>query len=108
MPDSLSTITTYVLLEQERWFEKEVAFVRRFLQPGMVVIDIGANYGAYAIPMTKLVGAAGMVVAYEPASTTRADLETSRRLNSFTNLEIMPFALSDRQGKAVLSLGRCV
>lgn len=105
VPDSLSTITTYVLLEQERWFEKEVAFVRRFLQPGMVVIDIGANYGAYAIPMTKLVGAGGMVVAYEPASTTRAELETSRRLNSFTKLEIMPFALSDRQGEAVLSLG---
>ncbi len=105
VPDSLSTITTYVLLEQERWFEKEVAFVRRLLHPGMVVIDIGANYGVYAIPMAKMVGSNGLVIAYEPATATRSALETSRRLNGFTNLEIMPFALSDRQGDAALSLG---
>ena len=32
---SLSTITTYVLLEQEAWFEKEARFVPLLLKRGM-------------------------------------------------------------------------
>lgn len=105
VPDSLSSMTTYVLLEQERWFEKEVAFVRRFLKPGTVAIDIGANYGAYAIPMARAVGPKGVVVAYEPSSSTRNSLEDSRHLNDVKHLKIMPFAVSDRTGEALLSIG---
>ena len=45
VPASLNSVTTYVLLEQERWFEKEMDFLRHWLRPGMTVIDIGANHG---------------------------------------------------------------
>jgi FkbM family methyltransferase len=103
VPASLQAITTYVLLEQETWFEKEMTFLRRYLKPGMTVIDIGANLGVYSLPMARLVGAAGQVFAYEPASETRALLERSRSLNVASHLEILPFALSDvdRDGKLV-------
>ncbi len=37
---NLKSTTTYVLLEQETWFEKELSFVMRFLCPGMTVVDI--------------------------------------------------------------------
>src|SRR5262249_20657349 len=47
------SVTTYVLIEQEDWFEREIAFVRRLLQPGMRVIDIGANYGTYTLTMAQ-------------------------------------------------------
>ena len=33
IPDSLSLITPYVLKEQNDWFEDEIRFVRRLLQP---------------------------------------------------------------------------
>jgi hypothetical protein len=39
VPGKLSTITTYVLLEQEAWFEKEITFLERWLQPGMTAIE---------------------------------------------------------------------
>ena len=35
VPESYVYLTTYVLLEQEDWFEREIRFVRRFLRPGM-------------------------------------------------------------------------
>jgi len=41
VPASLNSITTYVVLEQEAWFEKEMAFLARWLRPGMTAIDIG-------------------------------------------------------------------
>jgi hypothetical protein len=93
VPASLQSITAYVLLEQERWFEKEIDFLRHWLQPGMTAIDVGANLGVYSLPMVRLVGPGGNVFAYEPGSETRALLERSRELNGATALHISPLAL---------------
>jgi FkbM family methyltransferase len=103
VPASLQSITTYVLLEQESWFEKEMDFIRHWLRPGMTAIDIGANLGVYSLPMARLVGETGHVFAYEPGSETRAFLERSRELNAAVNLHISPLALSDstREGRLV-------
>ncbi|MBI3703980.1 MAG: FkbM family methyltransferase [Rhizobiales bacterium] len=103
VPANLESITTYVLLEQERWFEKEIDFLHRWLRPGMTVIDIGANLGVYSLPAARLVGPSGRVFAYEPGSETRALLERSRELNETVNLHISPCALSDgvREGRLV-------
>ncbi len=37
VPDSLDIMTHYVLREQEQWFEVEVPFIRRLLQPGTTI-----------------------------------------------------------------------
>jgi FkbM family methyltransferase len=103
VPASLSAMTTYVLLEQEEWFEKEVNFLRRFLSPGMVVVDVGANHGVYSLPAAKLVGAEGRVYSYEPGSGARMLLEESKRINSLDNLEICSYAVSDGHGEGYLS-----
>jgi len=95
VPPTLSAITTYVLLEQEEWFEKEIRFLRCFLKPGMTAIDIGANLGVYSLPMARLVGPGGRVFSYEPGTEARALLEQSRALNDLGNLEIIGTALSD-------------
>ena len=101
VPANLQSITTYVLLEQETWFEKEMDFLRHWLRPGMTVIDVGANLGVYSLPLARLVGGTGQVFAYEPGSEPRSLLELSRKLNMTDNLHISPFALSDceREGR---------
>lgn len=38
----------------------------RALKPGMVAVDVGANYGYYSILMGRSVGRTGRVVAFEP------------------------------------------
>jgi len=45
-----------------------VAAYSRYLRPGQVVLDIGANIGAHTLPMARLVGDAGKVVSFEPTS----------------------------------------
>src|SRR5258707_9420693 len=89
VPSSLGAITTYVILEQEKWFEKEIAFVARWLRPGMTAIDIGANLGVYSLPMARLVGPEGQVFAYEPATETRRLLAISKAKNGADNLHII-------------------
>jgi FkbM family methyltransferase len=105
VPATLQSITTYVLLEQETWFEKEMGFLRHWLRPGMTVIDIGANLGVYSLPMSQLVGQSGRVFAYEPGSDARRLLQRSRELNGARNLEVLPFALSDREREGRLVFG---
>ena len=48
VPATLRSLTAYVLLEQEHWFEKEIVFLREWLHSGMTAIDIGAKFGAYS------------------------------------------------------------
>ncbi len=105
VPNSLRLLTPYVLLEQEDWFEDEIAFVRRFLQPGMRAVDIGASYGVYTLSMAKRVGPEGRIWAFEPARGPRAFLEDSMRKNGFENTVLYPIALSDRNGLAELRVG---
>jgi FkbM family methyltransferase len=105
VPPRLDSITTYVLLEQETWFEKELNFLRHWLKPGMTAIDVGANLGVYALRMARWIGPEGRVFAYEPGSEARALLEESRGINGAANLEILALALSDREREGRLLWG---
>src|SRR3974390_116251 len=105
VPPGLNSITTYVLLEQETWFEKELNFLSRWLKPGMTAIDIGANLGVYALPIARLVGPHGRVFAYEPGSEAHRLLEQSRDINAASNLEIFDLALSDGERDGRLLVG---
>jgi FkbM family methyltransferase len=104
VPNSLDLITPYVLREQLDWFEDEIKFVRTFLKAGDRVLDIGANYGIYALSMAKIVGPRGHVWAFEPASSTAAHLAQSIARNGFGQITLINAALSNRQGTAQLGL----
>ena len=86
VPDTIQLMTPYVLLEQEDWFEDEIKFLRHVIQPGQDVIDIGANYGVYTLTLANLVGAAGHVWAFEPASMTATLLAASIAANDLGNI----------------------
>lgn len=49
----LSQMTTYILLEQEDWFEDEIRFARRVCAGPGLALDIGANHGVYALSMAR-------------------------------------------------------
>lgn len=79
------------------YFEyQESLFIRRFLKPGDLFVDIGANIGWHSMLAAARVGPAGRVVAFEPA--TRAFLRLTRNidLNRFRQIEAFHFGLSDR------------
>lgn len=103
VPDSLFLITPYVLREQLDFFEDELPFVRRVLQPGQNVIDIGANYGVYTLPMAQSVGASGHVWAFEPASSTAQFLARGIAENGFRHVTLEQKAMSSAPGSAQLA-----
>lgn len=74
--------------------------------PGAVVIDVGANVGQYALLAARLVGPAGRVHAFEPASATYGLLQRSIALNGLQNLVLNQVAVSDSSGDVELQLNR--
>ena len=100
VPDHISSLTTFVMLEQERWFESEVGFVQRLLTPDMHALDVGANHGVYSLALARhLTG--GHVWAFEPTVEPRSRLMQSVLANGFEQrLTVVPLGLSDRARSA--------
>ncbi len=82
----------------------EAAFVERFLQPGMTVLDVGAHHGLYTLLASKCVGRTGRVIAFEPSPRERRRLAQHLRINRCRNAGVQPYALGDRAGGADLFL----
>ena len=80
----------------------ELQFTQRFLQPGMTVLDIGANCGLYTLLAAHCVGSSGRVFAFEPSPRERKRLRTHLWLNRCTNARIVPCALGSHTSQADL------
>jgi FkbM family methyltransferase len=81
------------------------ALIRRHLRQGMTFIDVGANKGDFTLLAARLAGNSGRVISIEPEPENHSILERSIALNDYTNIKVMQFALSDRDGIANLQIG---
>lgn len=95
LPEKLSTMSTYICMEQGDWFEEEIKFLRKYISEGMSVIDIGANFGFYSLTFSKLVGTEGKVYAFEPDINLNKYLKESVEINKIENLVIQNLAISN-------------
>jgi FkbM family methyltransferase len=80
----------------------EYSFVRNFLRPGMTVLDIGSHNGLYSLLASKLVGAGGRVVAFEPSPREQRALRLHLRINRCRNVSVEGLALSDSDSEVEL------
>jgi FkbM family methyltransferase len=101
---SFRSVVTGVLLASGDWFEAEMEFWRDQAQPGMTVIDVGANVGVYTFSAAQRVGATGRVLAVEPFSGCVECLAETRRVNQLDWVTVCRGAASDRDGTAHLAL----
>ncbi len=72
-----------------------VDFFRKFIHPGDLVIDIGANIGDTAVPMALAAGAAGLTLAIDPNPLVFKILEVNASLNKgMQNIQPLCLAIS--------------
>ena len=68
------------------------------LQPGMHVVDIGANVGLYTVLAAQLVGPNGRVLSAEPVPNMLALLRSNVVRNRLAQVEIFPGAVTNQAG----------
>jgi FkbM family methyltransferase len=93
--------------------EGEVVVFKKCIRPGMTVIDVGANIGAFTVPMAKLVGETGHVWAFEASSANVPLLIENLAQNGclytlagdmrLNNTTVLSSAASDKNGKLSVS-----
>ena len=85
-PDS----TFIPLLRTRNYHEKsDVDFVKRFINPDMVVLDIGSNVGYYSLFFADIIqSGGGHVYCFEPTADTFKQLQDNIYINRFTDKTI--------------------
>ena len=84
----------------EGYYERGlVEWLKRTLQPGDVFWDVGANIGALTLVAARL---CRRVVAFEPDPRSLKWLTLNVRANGIENVDIVPMALGESDGMALL------
>ena len=85
------------------------AAVLRFLKPGGVFVDIGANTGYFTILAALRVGPPGRVVAFEPNPAVAGQLREQLELNAVNDrVSVASVALADRDENDVRFYVSCL
>ncbi len=80
-------------------YEPEVRTeIRRYLEPGAIAIDVGANVGWHTLLMAARAGSTGRVYAFEPNDSTRRRLVSAVEANHFRQVTVDGRAVADRVG----------
>jgi FkbM family methyltransferase len=82
--------------------EPEFLPIPALVRPGDAVVDAGANFGVYTVLLSRLVGAGGLVHAFEPVLHTYRVLISCLARLDVANVRAYPIALSDRKGEGVM------
>ena len=84
---------------QLAWNLEEYQAFKAAVRPGAIVLDAGANLGAYTVLFAQWVGASGRVYAFEPAPDCRGGLERQLAINGATgNVVVRPEAIAETTG----------
>ena len=72
---------------------------REQLKPGMVLLEVGANIGYYALIALQHLGPSGSIVALEPSPVNLRSLSENLRLNEVDDrVKVFPYAAGRKPG----------
>ena len=100
----LDDADSLALSYNKQYEPEETQFFIDNLKEGMRVVDVGANIGYYTTLFSRLVGATGSVIAFEPDPTNFGLLKKNCNANGCQNVKLENLALSDQDGTAKLHL----
>jgi len=95
-PDSTAASAALYAAGYPDW--SEMAFIQHYLRTGDGFVDVGANVGVYTLLAASLVGPDGRVASFEPEPKALKRLRENISLNRLNNVEVHPFAVSDKSG----------
>jgi FkbM family methyltransferase len=92
-----------MLSEYGEYSEEEVDLFKQLVRHGDIVIEAGSNIGCHTIPLAKIVGPEGLLLAFEPQRTLYHMLCGNLALNGLSD-RVLAFwaAVGDRDGTVAM------
>ncbi len=82
----------------------ETELFAQLVGPGATVVEVGANIGAHTVPLSRMVGPAGTVHAFEPQRLVFQTLCANLALNSCANVHAHHAAIGQTEGEILVPL----
>lgn len=99
---ALDTIGSQLLLGRYEVTTRRL--FERLVEPGMGVVDVGANIGFFTVLSAVLTGPTGAVVAFEPEPRNAAQLRANLAAPELGHVRLVEAACSDHVGQAQLGV----
>lgn len=77
--------------------QNKVKILKKIINNGDIVVDVGAHIGFYTMLFAKIVGEEGKVFAFEPDRNNFKILEKNKKINKYNNIIIEPKAVADKK-----------
>lgn len=87
-----------VISKGKSWEDFLVPYIKKYVKPGSVAVDIGAHIGTHTILLSKLVGNNGRVFAFEPQVQIFGQLVMNLYYNTCSNVIARQIALGNNTG----------
>ncbi len=81
------------IVRGEQWEPRNLDLCKKYIEPGSVVVEVGAHVGSHTVPISRLVGPWGRVYAFEPQRKMFRELHHNLALNGITNVIPLRFAI---------------
>ena len=82
--------------------------LRKYLAPGAVFVELGANEGYFTVLASQLVGPQGIVIAIEPRSRLQSVITANLEANNCRNVRVGKAVVSSKTQKVSLALASAI
>ena len=89
---------------KRKWDDLNTQIIISKLKTNDCFIDIGSNVGYFSLLASILVKMNGRVIAFEPIKKLYKQIKFSKKINSYNNIKIYNFGLSDKNIKEKIYL----
>lgn len=83
------------LREYGEWAQNELEILLHFVSPDSLVVDVGANVGAYTLAFARKAHSGGRVISFEPQPEVADLLKKTIARNGLSNVDVIEEGLSD-------------
>ena len=103
LPKGIQNDIIAYYMERGQFFEPEViGLAKKFIKPGTIVLDIGANFGQMSVAFAELVGDAGKVYSFEAQKLVFDVLSNNAAANYPDRIQPFYAAVYNEAGKKMV------
>ena len=102
LPNKLDTINRALIVDKRFNEQRELNYISKFIHPGDLVLDIGANIGNHSLYFSQILGA--KVIAFEPNKSICNILVSNAYINH-ANIIAHNCAVGNKNGRVNLFIG---